>query len=78
MILNVGGGVKTFLIKWMKIAKELTLQNKINNVQRKHYINIMTNGISNKKSDLIKYAIASLSKNMRMKRIAKSFFNKLM
>ena len=39
---------------------------------------IITNGINNKKSDLIKYSIASLSKNMRMKRIAKAFFNKLL
>lgn len=60
------------------MAKELTMQKKINVVQRKHYVSIITNGIGNKKSDLVKYAIASLSKNMRMKRIAKSFFNKLM
>lgn len=56
----------------------MTMERRINTVQRKHYVSIITNGISNKKSDLIKYAIASLSKNMRMKRIAKSFFNKLM
>lgn len=78
MMDNLGGGLKTCLRKWMRTAKELTMQGKINLVQRRHYVSIISNGINNKKSDLIKYSIASLSKNMRMKRIAKSFFNKLM
>jgi hypothetical protein len=62
----------------MKIAKQISMSKKINGLQRKHYVTIITNGISNKKSDLIKLSIASLTKNMRMKRIAKAFFTKLL
>ena len=51
---------------------------RFNRIQRTQYVAVLTNGISNKKEDLVKRSILSLHKNLRMKQIAKAFFNKLM
>lgn len=46
---NVGGGLQFFFNKWGQTAKFLTMQKNFNVVQRKQYISVLTNGITNKK-----------------------------
>ena len=51
---------------------------KVNELQRKHYISILQNGLCSKKESLIKKVVVALHKNLRIQKISRSFFSKLL
>ena len=78
MFENLGKGVSFFFKRWYDTSKQLKLQKTVNVIQKKHYVSILEQATGNKKSDLIKASVSALHKNLRIKKICKSFFNKLL
>lgn len=70
--------MKSYFQHWFKLSKRIKSNNDVTKMKQQKCLNILNRKLSSQKSHLIQYCLKSLHKNMRMKQISKSFFNKLL